>query len=144
MVGSAISEHGVENRQELTHTCHQRHLLGLPRFQESFVELSNGRIVACGSQGSHYRVALTGALPPQILRFSLKVPESLLNGATPTSAERRLDKSVPSSGSPASSVWRYLISLEPILESAFQRTLDRNPQVPRLPMRCVCLAVDHC
>ena len=44
-----------------------------------------------GDQHPMYSAALTGALPPHTTsRLPLKVPESRLKGATPTSAQRGL------------------------------------------------------
>ena len=37
--GRFVGEHGVENRQELTHASHQRHLRGFASRQEPLVEL---------------------------------------------------------------------------------------------------------
>lgn len=101
---NAIPHHGVEDRKQLPHARHQRHLLRLAHRKQPPVELLEDGVVAGGDQRPMYKAALTGALPPHTSRLPRSVPESRLKGATPTKAERRLWVVLPSSGSSASRV----------------------------------------
>src|SRR5687767_8987623 len=50
---SAIPHQGVEDREQLPHARHQRHLLRLARGEQPLVELLDGGVVAGGDQGTH-------------------------------------------------------------------------------------------
>src|SRR5918993_22668 len=50
---STIPHHGVEDREQLPHARHQRHLLGLARLNEALVELPDEGVVLRGDHGAH-------------------------------------------------------------------------------------------
>ena len=50
---SSIPHHSVEDREQLPHARHQRHLLGLACREQPLVELLDDGVVAGGDEGAH-------------------------------------------------------------------------------------------
>src|SRR5215207_5215551 len=102
--GSTVFEDGVEDREQLAHAGHQRHLLRFAGRQKTLVEFLHYRVAAGGDQGAHIQRPSDLGPPSPHATTAAQGAESRLSGATPTRAATRLWVSVPSSGTPASRV----------------------------------------
>ena len=51
--GSTVSDHGVEDGQQLPHTRHRSHRLEFAHLNEPLVECLDGGVVSAGDQRSH-------------------------------------------------------------------------------------------
>src|SRR5215210_9069401 len=103
--GSTLSDHGVEDGEQLPHARHQSDLLGLARCYEPSVELLYGGVVSGGNQSRHVEClpdprssAPHAAAPPQSAGVAVDGSHSDEGG------ESSLGEREPSSGNSAKSV----------------------------------------
>ena len=92
------SHHRVENGQKLAHASDQGKLLGFSGGEQALVEGAITLLKRVAANAAMYSVRRTCALPPRMMRLPRSLPESQLNGATPTSAAMRRRSSVTELG----------------------------------------------
>ena len=90
--------HVVENREPLSHTGGECHLLGLSCVTQALVETANDGIAAGPHQGRHVQCCPDMRRPPHTMRLLRSVPLSRFSGATPRSAALCFRLKVPNSG----------------------------------------------
>src|SRR5215217_1536217 len=80
---STIPHHSVEDREQLPHARHQRHLLGLARLKEALVELLDGGVVAGGDQRSHVQGGPHWSSAAPHLSLAASLPGVAVEGGHP-------------------------------------------------------------
>lgn len=122
--GSAVSEYGAPNHQELPHVRHQYYLLGLTGLKQPFVEALDVGVVPAGNQSrhvegfSHPRSSTPdGPTAPESSRVAIEESDSYQSRELPTSEGAQLrkfgqERPAKNGTNPRQALQKGLVSLE--------------------------------
>ena len=118
-----LSEHCVQDSQQLAYTGNQRHFFGFSCGKQSHVKHLYSGLKRVATSAAMYRAVRTPALPPKMVRRPLIVPESRFTGTIPTSALISRLERLPCSGTSASSAAAVMVPTPLILLSRLASSL---------------------
>lgn len=118
-----LSEHCVQDSQQLAYTGNQRHFFGFSCGKQSHVKHLYYRVKAGCDKRCHVQGCSHTSLPPKMVRRPLIVPESRFTGTIPTSALISRLERLPCSGTSASSAAAVMVPTPLILLSRLASSL---------------------
>lgn len=104
-----LSEHCVQDSQQLAHTGNQRHFFGFSGCKQTHVKRLYPGLNRVAARAAMYGAALAPARLPKMVRRPRMVPESRFTGATPISALISRLGRLPSSGTSASNAAAVMV-----------------------------------